>query len=403
MTNGFLNSIHLKGDRMMKAWTIPKANPNSRIINLPSETLVLQNVPIPAIVNDNEVLVKLKSSSINFNAVWSCMREPIDPFGLLAGHIKRNPHDSHHNLDYCIPGSDGAGVVVQVGVAVSDFIPGDEVVIHCAVISDDDKNMQDPMLSKTQSIWGYETNYGAFAEFTLVKSSQLIKKPTCLDFITAGSCLLTLGTAYRMLISENGAQIKKGEICLIWGASGGLGVFALQLCLSIGAIPVCIVSDEEKARHCKSIGADKIVICERKEQDSFVDSSGKPNYTNWRKFEKKLINIIGTSRVDCVFEHIGRNVFSLSVFLLRRGGRLVTCAATTGYEALVDIRFIWMEMKTIIGSHFCNSKEANEALELLSVGSVKHTYEKAINFSGIPDAIDLLYLRKSRGKIVVQY
>jgi len=388
---------------MMKAWTITKAIPNSQIIQMPSANLVLQSIPIPKVVNDNEVLVKLKASSINFNAVWSCLREPIDPFVLIAGHVKRNPNDLHHILDYCIPGSDGSGVIVEVGDKVSDFVPGDEVVIHCAVISGNDITMRDPMLSKTQSIWGYETNFGAFAEYALVKSSQLIRKPASIDFLTAGSCLLTLGTAYRMLISENGAQIKKGETCLIWGASGGLGVFALQLCLSIGAIPICIVSDEEKAEFCKSIGADKIIICNKKEQECFVDSNGKPNYTNWRKLEKKLIYAIGDSRVDCVFEHIGRNVFSLSIFLLRRGGRLVTCAATSGYEAIIDIRFIWMEMKKIIGSHFCNSTEAEQALKLVNDGFIKKNYNTVISFDEIPNGIDSLFSRKSRGKIAVQF
>jgi crotonyl-CoA reductase len=388
---------------MMKAWTINRASLNTGNVQLPSESLVLRNVPIPKIVNSNEVLIKLKSSSLNFNTVWSCMRQPMDPFALLAGHIKRNPNDSHHNIDYYIPGSDGAGVVVDVGDGVVDFKPGDQVVIHCAVISDDDLHIQDSMLSKSQSIWGYETNYGAFAEYTLIKSSQLIKKPESLDFLTAGSCLLTLGTAYRMLISENGAQLKKGETCLIWGASGGLGVFAIQLCLAIGATPICIVSDDDKAKYCKEIGANKIIICDRKEQQDLVDINGRPNYLKWRKFEKKLTECLGDSRVDCVFEHIGRNVFSMSIFLLRRGGRLVTCAATTGYESIIDIRYVWMEMKRIIGSHFCTSSEASEALEMVVQKKIKHKYDKAILFDEIPNGLDSLYLRNSRGKIVIQF
>ncbi len=387
----------------MRAWTINKSNPNFVNIQLPSESLVMRNVAIPKIKNKNEVLVKLKSSSLNFNTVWSCMRQPMDPFTLLAGHINRNPCDKHHNLDYYIPGSDGAGVVVDVGEGVLDFKLGDEVVIHCAVISDEDAHMKDSMLSKSQSIWGYETNYGAFAEYTLIKSSQLIKKPESLDFLTAGSCLLTLGTAYRMLISENGALIKKGETCLIWGASGGLGVFAIQLCLAIGAIPVCIVSDVIKAKYCKDIGANLVIIYDRKDQEDLVDKNGKANYLKWRKFEKKLTECLGNSRVDCVFEHIGRNVFSMSIFLLRRGGRLVTCAATTGYESIIDIRYVWMEMKRIIGSHFCTPSEAKEALEMLVHGRIKHKYDTAIAFDEIPKGLDSIYLRNSRGKIVVQY
>lgn len=387
----------------MKAWTISRLSVGSQSIQLPSQNLILSDVPIPKIVNGNEVLVKLKSSSLNFNSVWSCMRQPMDPFNLLAGHIKRNPFDAHHNLDYYIPGSDGAGIVIAVGKDVKNFKPGDEVVIHCAVISDEDIDMKDSMLSKSQSIWGYETNYGAFAEYSLVKSSQLIKKPINLDFTTSGSCLLTLGTAYRMLLSENGARIQKGETCLIWGASGGLGIFALQLCFSVGAIPICIVSDEVKARYCKNMGAENIIIFDKQDQENLIHADGKPNYLQWRKFEKKLIESTGQNRVDCVFEHIGRNVFSMSIFMLRRGGRLVTCAATTGYEALIDIRFVWMEMKRIIGSHFCTSSEASEALKMISDGKIKHNCETSIHFNDIPSGLDMLYLRKSKGKIVVEY
>jgi crotonyl-CoA reductase len=387
----------------MKAWIIKKSLESFQEDQMPSVSLTLENVPKPNIVNKNEVLVKMKATSINFNTVWSCLRKPKDPFALLADHIKRNPKDKHHDLNYYIPGSDGVGIVEKVGESVTNVKSGDEVIIHCAVIADKDLYLRDNMLAKSQSIWGYETNFGSFAEYTLVKDSQLIKKPITLDSIIAGSCLLTLGTAYRMLISQNGAQIKAGETCLIWGASGGLGVFAIQLCLAVGAIPVCIVSDESKANYCKKFGAEKIIICNKEEQSNYINGAGKPVYANWRKFEKKIKTEIGKDRVDCVFEHVGNNVLQLSIYMLARGGRLVTCAATSGYETIVDIRFIWMEMKRIIGSHFCNTQEANEAIKMLTSGFVRHECETIINFNDIPLGIDLLYNRKSKGKIVVTF
>jgi crotonyl-CoA reductase len=387
----------------MKAWVIKRDSANTKLIERPSISIEMEDVDIPHIHNDNEVLVRIKSSSVNFNTVWSCLRRPKDPFSLLADHIRRNPSDKHHNLDYFIPGSDASGIVVQIGAAVIDFKEGDEVIIHCGVISDSDCTLPDPMLSKSQSIWGYETNYGAFAEYTIVKSSQLLKKPKNLDFISAGSNLLTLGTAYRMLISDNGLKIKKSETCLIWGASGGLGVFAIQICLAVGAIPVCVVSDENKAQFCRAIGAKHIIICDRKSQNSFIDQSGKPIYMNWRKFSQQLHNELGEDRVDCVFEHIGKSVFALSIFMLKRGGRLVTCAATSGFDALIDIRFVWMEMKRIIGSHFCNPNEAKEALNMLSLGEIKHSPSEIINFSDIPDGLDSLYHGNSKGKLAIAF
>lgn len=390
----------------MKAWTIAKRsnfNSHTESQELPSRALELSEVSTPPSPLKGEVLIKIKSSSINFNGVWSCQRRPKDPFSLLADHIRRNPNDKHHELDYFIPGSDACAEVVQVGSGVSQFKEGDTVVAHCAVICEEDLGMPDPMLSKSQSIWGYETNYGSFAEYSLVKSSQLIAKPVGIDYLTAGSCLLTLGTAYRMLISENGAQLKRGESCLIWGASGGLGVFAIQLCISIGAIPVCIVSTEEKADYCRKLGATYVLVADREVQKNFVDKAGQPVFLNWRQFSKKLHGLIGEERVDCVFEHVGRDVFSLSVFLLRRGGRLVTCAATSGYDCVVDVRFVWMEMKRIIGSHFCNSLEAKEALSMLSLGAVKHESSKIIQFEDIPAGLDHLALRLATGKVAVNY
>ena len=104
------------------------------------------------------------------------------------------------------------------------------------------------MLSSSQSIWGYETNFGAFAEYTKVRCSQLIKKPKNLDWASAASFCLTLSAAYRMLISKNGARVKAGDTCLIWGGAGGLGSFAIQLAKLSGAKVVAIVSSDKKRK-----------------------------------------------------------------------------------------------------------------------------------------------------------
>ena len=125
---------------------------------------------------------------------------------------------------------------IKVGKNINQWVEGDEVIIHCNVVNEfDNLIQQDGMLSKSQSIWGYETNYGAFAEYTKVRASQLIRKPKNLDWNTAASFCLTLSTAYRMLVSDNGSPIKAGETCLIWGAAGGLGSFAIQLAKLSGA------------------------------------------------------------------------------------------------------------------------------------------------------------------------
>jgi len=390
----------------MKCWVIKKtkskeilANNNKNII--PSDVLSLeQDIELPEISQD-EALIKINSAGLNFNSVWSAKCFPVDPFSLVNGHVRRNKEEKKHIQDYFIPGSDAAGKIMKIGKS-EKFKEGDEIVVHCAVINEKDLGLKDPMLSKTQSVWGYETNFGSFAEFSIVKISQLLKKPKNLDFANAGSYMLTLGTAHRMIASDNGGKLKKGETCLIWGASGGLGIFAVQLINKLGGIPICVVSTKQKAEYCKKFGAKYTIVLETLENKSFLINEDF-NMRMWLEFSGQIKKLIGTEKVDMVFEHIGKETMALSVYLLRRGGRVVTCAASSGYEAKIDIRYIWMEMKKIIGSHFCNIKEAEEANDLISSGIIKHEPSKIINFDEIPSGLDEINSRKSFGKIAVKF
>ena len=192
----------------------------------PSMGIKKLSVPIPDLM-PGEVLVEVYASALNYNSIWSSLAHPVSPFQLINSHVKRNPCDKDHIQPFAIFGSDASGVIKKVGSSVTLWKEGDEVLIHCNVVDMNDPiSHQDSMLSSTQSIWGYETNYGAFAEYTKVRSDQLIKKPDHVSWETAASFSLTLSTAYRMLISDNGANIKTGQTCLIWGGSGGLGSFA---------------------------------------------------------------------------------------------------------------------------------------------------------------------------------
>lgn len=384
----------------MKAWTINTNIKNKININNTSakDVLQLSEINLPEI-KDNESLIKIDSCGLNFNSVWSCKFYPVDPFSLVNGHVRRNQNDRSHIQEYFIPGSDACGKIVKIKDN-KEFKEGDEVVIHCAVIDDFDLKLKDPMLSKTQSVWGYETNFGAFAEYTIVKNSQLLKKPKILNSEICGSYMLTLGTAYRMLLSKNGAQLKSGETCLIWGASGGLGVFAIQLAQIVGAIPICIVSNREKAEYIKKFGAKYIICTEDLENKNFLEN-GNFNMKSWLEISMHIKKLIGENKVDVVFEHIGRDTMALSIYMLRRGGRVVTCAATSGFEAKIDIRYIWMEMKKLIGSHFCNLEEAKNANQLICDGKIQHVPSKIIKFDEIPKYLDLIENRKTLGKIAV--
>lgn len=157
-------------------------------------------------------------------------------------------------------GSDLAGVVLRTGPGVNAWHAGDEVVAHCLSVeleSSDGHN--DTMLDPEQRIWGFETNFGGLAEIALVKSNQLMPKPDHLSWEEAAAPGLVNSTAYRQLVSRNGAGMKQGDNVLIWGASGGLGSYATQFALAGGANPICVVSSEDKAEICRKMGAEAII------------------------------------------------------------------------------------------------------------------------------------------------
>jgi crotonyl-CoA reductase len=330
----------------------------------PRRSLHLEEVAVPE-VGSNEALVAVMASSINFNTVWSAIFEPISTFRFLERAAKKSPWDQRHNLPYHILGSDAAGVVLRTGPGVNAFKPGDEVTVHCNYVDlQSPEGHDDSMLDPDQRIWGFETNFGGLAEIALVRANQLMPKPAHLSWEEAASMPLVNSTAYRMLVSHNGSPVKQGDIVLIWGAVGGLGGFALQYALNAGAFPICLVSSEEKGRLCETIGA-RWVIDRSAEEYRFWSADGSQDVREMRRFGKKIRELTGGEDPDVVFEHPGRQTFATSVFVARPGGRIITCASTSGYNHEYDNRYLWMQKKRIIGSHFANYKEAWEANRLV--------------------------------------
>ena len=330
----------------------------------PRRSLHLDEVGVPE-PGPNEVLVAVMASSINFNTVWSAIFEPISTFQFLKRAAKRSPWDKRHDLPYHIIGSDGSGVILRVGPGVTLFKPGDEVTIHCNYVDmQAPDGHDDSMLDPDQRIWGFETNFGGLAQVALVRANQLMPKPPHLTWEEAASMPLVNSTAYRMLVSHNGTQIKQGDIVLIWGAVGGLGGFALQYVLNAGAFPICVVSSEERVKLCETIGA-RWVIDRRAEGYQFWNPDGSQNVKDLRRFGKKIRDMTDGEDPDVIYEHPGHETFAASVFVARPGGLVVTCASTTGYNHEYDNRYLWMNKKRIIGSHFANYREAWEANRLV--------------------------------------
>src|SRR6187431_3671722 len=201
----------------------------------PRKSLHVEDVPLPEL-GPGEAYVAVMASAINYNTVWTSIFEPVSTFGFLERYGRQNELTKRHDLPYHVVGSDLAGVVLRVGPGVNRWKPGDEVVAHCLSVElEDAAGHDDTMMDPQQRIWGFETNFGGLAELALVKANQLMPKPTHLSWEEAAAPGLVNSTAYRQLISKNGAHMKLGDRVLIWGASGGLGSYATQMALAGGA------------------------------------------------------------------------------------------------------------------------------------------------------------------------
>jgi crotonyl-CoA reductase len=366
----------------------------------PRRSLHLDEVATPEL-GPGEALVAVMASAINYNTVWTSIFEPVPTFSFLRRYGKLSPLSKRHDLPYHVVGSDLAGVVLRAGPGVHAWSPGDEVVAHCLSVeleSPDGHN--DTMLDPEQRIWGFETNFGGLAHLALVKSNQLMPKPAHLTWEEAASPGLVNSTAYRQLVSRNGAGMKQGDNVLIWGASGGLGSYATQFALNGGATPICVVSSPEKAAICRAMGAE-LIIDRSAEGYRFWKDEHTQDPKEWQRFGKRIRELTGGEDVDIVFEHPGRETFGASVYVARRGGTVVTCASTSGFMHSYDNRYLWMNLKRIIGSHFANYREAWEANRLVAKGKIHPTLSKTYPLEETGQAAYDVHRNLHQGKVGV--
>ncbi|MEX2505098.1 MAG: crotonyl-CoA carboxylase/reductase [Egicoccus sp.] len=365
----------------------------------PRESLHIDEVPIPPL-GPNEVLIAPMASALNYNTVWTSIFEPLPTFGFLEKLGREGDLGARHDLDYHIVGSDAAGVVLRTGPGVTQWKPGDRVTVHCnSVDLEGPEGHEDSMLDASQRIWGFETNFGSLADISLVRANQLMPMPTHLTWEEAASLGLVMATSYRMLVGENAARMKQGDIVLIWGATGGIGGFATQFVLNGGGIPVCVISSEEKAQVLREIGVEYI-IDRKAEGYRFNDDEGKPDYREMRRFGKKIRELVGRDP-DIVFEHPGKATFGASVFVTKRGGTIVTCASTSGFMHEYDNRYLWMHLKRIIGSHFANYHEAWEANRLVDLGMIHPILSKTYPLEQAAQGAYDMHHNQHAGKIGV--
>ena len=360
----------------------------------PGKAFTVEVVETPP-VGRNQVLVLVMAAGINYNNVWAARGIPIDVTKIHASIGQ--PSDWH------IGGSDASGVVYAVGENVTNVKVGDEVVVQCGWHDPEDPSTRGTDDSTPDyKIWGYESNWGSFAQFSQVWAHQIMPKAPQLTWEEAAAPTLVGGTAYRMLMGWPPNTLRPGDPVLIWGGSGGLGTMAIQIAKHLGGRPVAVVSSEEKGRFCMDLGA--VGYVNRKEFDHW---GMLPHWTDtdafaaWSKgaraFGKAFWEALGErANPKIVFEHPGEDTMPTSVFMCEPGGMVVDCAGTTGYNAVVDLRYLWMRQKRLQGSHFANEEQAAAFNQLVIDGHVDPCIGEVFTFDKIGDAHQLMNGNKHR-------
>jgi crotonyl-CoA carboxylase/reductase len=354
----------------------------------PLQAMKREVVDVPNIRPD-EVLVQVMTAGVNYNGVWASLGQPASP-------------TRFHKHPFHIAGSDAAGVIWKLGSAVKSaaypWKVGDEVVVHCGLTCGQCHNCNggDPMLCREQKIWGYETPYGSFAQFTTAQVQQLVPKPPNLTWEESGCYMLVLATAWRMLYGHPPHTLQPGMNVLVWGGSGGLGAMAIQICRAAGATAIAVVSSDERGKWCLEYGAKGYI--NRKNFNCWgqlppvSDQEAYGFYTKEvRKFGQAIWDITGKGvDPDIVFEHPGEQTFPVSCFVARRGGMVVFCAGTTGFNLTFDASYVWMRQKRLQGSHFATMYQADAANHAVMNGHIKPAMSSVFEWERIPEAHDLM-------------
>jgi crotonyl-CoA carboxylase/reductase len=373
----------------MNAWLIRENR-----FGQPTSSFQKEVVDVPSIADD-EVLVYVMAAGINYNNVWAALGIPVN---VIKARQKAGEKEDFH-----IGGSDASGIVYKIGKDVKNVKVGDEVVIHCATWDRNDPWVvagNDPMYAPSFRIWGYETNYGSFAQFTRVQAHQCMPKPKHMTWEEAASYVLVAATAWRMLHGWPEHKMRPGDPVLIWGGAGGLGSMAIQIAKASGATPVAVVSGDDKIDYCVKLGAKGCI--DRRKFDHWgmlphwKDTVG---YNNWlkgvRAFGGAIWEVLGEKRSPkVIFEHPGESTIPTSMFVCDTGGMIVICAGTTGYNATIDLRYLWMRQKRFQGSHFANDEQCYAMNELALAGKLNPCMSRAFTYDEIPLSHQLMHDNK---------
>ena len=321
----------------------------------------------------HDALVAVMAAGVNFNNVWAARGIPVD---VTKGQARWDePTDFH------IVGSDASGIVYAVGAEVTNVAVGDRVVVHAGQWNHDDPWVmagKDPGFAASFRVWGYDSCWGSFAQFTKVQAHQCLPKADHLTWEEAAAPTLTGSTAYRMLHGWPPHTVEPGDVVLVWGGSGGLGSLAIQLVAHAGGRAVAVVSSEEKGEFCKSLGAAGYINRKDFSHWGVPPAWDSPEWKDWfagaKAFGKAIWDVLGEKTSPrIVFEHPGQDTIPTSIFVADRGGMIVICAGTSGYDTMVDVRYLWYMQKRYQGSHLFNDEQAAAFNQLVIDGAVQTT------------------------------
>lgn len=331
------------------------------------EVLQYRETPRPQ-AGPNDVVIKVKASACNFNDIWA--RRGLPGMKIILPHIS---------------GSDVAGIVTETGSEVHDVKIGDEVVVHCGISC---RNCEyctrgEEFFCPQFKIWGFQTGPldGGHAEYCKVPAVNVLPKPKNLTFEEAATMPLVLVTVWRMLVTR--ARIQAGDFVLIWGAAGGLGVMAIQIAKLYNARPIAIASSDDKLELCTELGAE--FAFNRKKHDVF----------------QEVRKITGGRRADIVFEHTGSETWPVSMQCLKWGGTIVTCGATSGFDAHMDIRLLWNKQQNYLGSHLGNKGELVDAMRFVERGLIKPVVGEVMPLKELAQAQEMMETNAVAGKIAI--
>src|ERR1700716_3953452 len=316
---------------------------------------VATDYPVPQ-ATDGHVVIRVKASSFNYHDVFTMRGMPGIKVPLPV-----------------IVGLDMAGEIAEVGTGVSPWKVGDRVLVN--------------PLNKKKGLMG-EMLDGGMAEYCLVAADQLVAMPAGVSFEEAAALPVAYGTAHRMLITHN--TVKKGDRVLILGASGGVGTGCVILAKLLGAEVIACASSTEKMEKLKAMGADETINYKDVDFSRWaIEKYGKPQRRTY------------DGGVDVVINFTGGDTWQPSLKCLKRGGKLLVCGATAGYDPKEDLRYIWSFELQIIGSNSFYDENLIALMALIQEGKMKPVIDKIVPLEGAAEGLRLIQDRHVIGKVVV--